>query len=391
LQEATEDLVRDMETARAEGDENKTLLTGAFTVFNANAPQIYVDINRQGCFTQGVELAEVFNALQVFLGSWYVNDFNLFGRTWQVNVQADTMFRDRVEAMRRIKVRNRDGRMVPLGALASVRDYNGPLVLTRYNMYSASAINGNSSVGISSGQTIRQIEELAEKRLPPGMSIEWTELFYLEKITAGTGFLVFGFSVVFVFLVLAALYESWSLPLAVILVVPMCVLSSLVGVALAKHDINVFTQVGFVVLIGLACKNAILIVEFAKMKRDQGASAREAALAACQLRLRPILMTSFAFILGVVPLVMAHGAGAEMRQVLGTAVFAGMLGVTLFGIFLTPVFFVVVDRVSSWWAFATPAMLRLNEVTLGILTGKFMVRMLRRNGNGNGRIKGGPS
>jgi multidrug efflux pump len=274
-------------------------------------------------------------------------------------------------------VRNNNGRMVPLSALATINDFQGPLILTRYNMYPAASINGNSSTGVSSGETIRRIEEMAEKTLPPGMAAEWTELFYLEKTTAGTGAWVFAFSVAFVFLVLAALYESWALPLAVILVVPMCVLSSIAGVALAGHDVNVFTQVGFVVLIGLACKNAILIVEFAKVKREEGASALDAALEACKLRLRPILMTSFAFILGVVPLVLAHGAGAEMRQVLGTAVFAGMLGVTLFGIFLTPAFYVVVDRLASWARNAAPAMTRLNDAALAILTGRAAWRLLK--------------
>ncbi len=400
LQDATEKAVDDMKKLRdgiprsvkslnGPGTEMEEgpLLTGAFTVFNAEAPQLYVDVNRHECFKQGVELAEVFSALQVFLGSRYVNDFNLFGRTWQVNVQARMELRSAAEDVKRIKVRNNKGQMVPISTLAAIKDYNGPLVLTRYNMYSAASINGSSAPGVSSGETIRKIEEMAEKTLPPGMTAEWTELFYLEKITGGTGMLVFVFSVMFVFLVLAALYESWSLPAAVILVVPMCVLSSIAGVALAGHDVNVFTQVGFVVLIGLACKNAILIVEFAKMKRDEGASATAAAMEACQLRLRPILMTSFAFILGVVPLLLAHGAGAEMRRVLGTAVFWGMLGVTLFGIFLTPVFFVVVDRVSSWWGFATPMMLRINEATLDVLTGKFAWRLLRPKGNG--RITGG--
>ena len=379
LQEQTEKMVDKMRGLQA---QEGTLLTGAFTVFNANAPQLYVDVDRVKCVKEGVELYEVFSALQVFLGSRYVNDFNLFGRTWQVNVQAATPFRMSVEDVKKLKVRNKRGQMVPLATLCEIRDYNGPLVLTRYNMYPAAAVNGSSSPGISSGDTIERIEELAAERLAPGMAIEWTEIFYLEKTTSGTGLGVFVWSVVFVFLVLAALYESWSLPLAVILVVPLCVLSSIAGVALAKHDVNVFTQVGFVVLIGLACKNAILIVEFAKMKREQGATAREAALEACKLRLRPILMTSFAFILGVVPLLAAHGAGAEMRRVLGTAVFAGMLGVTLFGIFLTPVFYVVVDWFSSWWPLLSPAMTRLNAVTLDILTAKFAWRlMLPRNGH----------
>jgi multidrug efflux pump len=367
----------------------RQVLSGAFTAYNANAPQLNAQINRQKCLQHGVELSEVFAALQVFLGSRYVNDFNLFGRTWQVNVQASIEFRNDVEDVGKLYVRNNRGDMVPLAALLDIKPIGGPLIITRYNMYPAAAINGASAAGISSGETISEIEQLAERELPPGMTAEFTELFYLEKISGGTGMLVFVFSVIFAFLVLAALYESWSLPFAVILVVPMCVLSSIAGVALAKHDVNVFTQVGFVVLIGLACKNAILIVEFAKIKRDEGATAEQATLDACRLRLRPILMTSFAFILGVVPLLLAEGAGAEMRQVLGTAVFAGMLGVTIFGIFLTPVFYYVVDWLSSWWVFATPALVKFNEISLDILTARFAWRFFLRRGNG-GVHEGGP-
>jgi multidrug efflux pump len=366
LQKATEDLVERM---NQESD-----LTASFTVFRANSPMLYFAANRPACLQKGVDLAEVNTTLQVFLGSQYVNDFNRFGRTWQVVVQADEKFRRKAEDVGKLKVRNNRGDMVPLGTVATVKEQNGPLVLTRYNMYTSAAINGGSAEGVSSGDTINLVSKLAEQELPSSMSGEWTEIFYLEKISGNTGMILFGFSVVFVFLVLAAQYESWSLPLAVILVVPLCVLSSLAGVAVRKHDINIFTQVGFVVLIGLACKNAILIVEFAKHKREQGANGREAALAACELRLRPILMTSFAFILGVVPLVFAHGAGAEMREVLGTAVFAGMLGVTAFGIFLTPVFFVLVDRIGHLWLFATPAYERFSTLSMDILRGRYLGR-----------------
>ncbi|MFM7834251.1 MAG: efflux RND transporter permease subunit, partial [Planctomycetaceae bacterium] len=292
----------------------------------------------------GISMAEVFGTLQGFLGSRYVNDFGMFGRTWQVVVQADREFRDRIEDVKKLQVRNRDGRMIPLGSVASVRRIGGPLMVTRYNMYPAAAITANAAPGFSSGESIAALEQLAARELPTTMAAEWTELAFLERTSGSTGMLLFAGSVAFVFLVLAALYESWTLPLAVILVVPMCVLCSLAGVAMAEMDINIFTQVGFVVLIGLACKNAILIVEFAKLRRDEGHSADAAVLAACRQRLRPILMTSFAFILGVVPLVFATGAGAEMRKALGTAVFSGMLGVTLFGIFLTPVFYCVIDR-----------------------------------------------
>lgn len=326
-------------------------LRGIQNVFNVNAPQLYVDVNRDACFALGVNMAEVFGTLQGYLGSRYINDFNMYGRTWQVVVQADLPFRDRIEDVRKLHVRSRDGKMIPLGTVANVRRIGGPLMVTRYNMYPAAAITANTSPGVSSGEGIQAIEELARRELPATMAYEWTELSYLERTSGSTGLMLFLFSVAFVFLVLAALYESWALPLAVIMVVPMCVLCSIAGVAIAKLDINIFTQIGFVVLIGLACKNAILIVEFAKLRRDEGEEIHSAILQACRLRLRPILMTSFAFILGVVPLVLATGAGFEMRRALGTAVFSGMLGVTVFGIFLTPVFCLVVDQVSHWPVF----------------------------------------
>jgi multidrug efflux pump len=281
------------------------------------------------------------------MGSRYVNDFNRFNRTWAVVVQADSNFRNQINDLRKLKVRNRHRQMLPLGSIADVHTISGPLVLTRYNMYPAAAITANVKQGISTGQGIESFEELSRKELPNSMSIEWTELAYLETTSSNTGMFVFVLSVAFVFLVLAALYESWSLPLVVILVVPMCVLSAIIGVAVNKLDINIFTQIGLIVLIGLACKNAILIVEFAKYRRETGSDARTAILSACESRLRPIIMTSCAFILGVLPLVFAHGAGAEMRKALGVAVFYGMLGVTLFGIILTPVFFIIIDRLTA--------------------------------------------
>ncbi|RLS78612.1 MAG: multidrug efflux RND transporter permease subunit [Planctomycetota bacterium] len=340
LQKETDNIVRQANKEAAP--------VGMFTVFNANSPQLFVDINREECLTQGINLNDVFGTLQGYLGSRYVNNFNRFGRTWQVVVQADERFRDEVRDVGKLRVRNRLGEMVPIASIASLREISSPLVLTRYNMYPSAAINGSLKPGFSSGQAREQVEAVCRRELPETMSMEWTEITFLEQLVKNTGIQLFGLSVLFVFLVLAALYESWSLPLAVILVVPMCVLSSITGVAIAKMDINLFTQIGFIVLIGLACKNAILIVEFAKFRRAAGDSCREATLHACELRLRPILMTSFAFILGVVPLVMAKGAGAEMRQALGTAVFSGMLGVTLFGIFLTPVFFAVIDQMTEW-------------------------------------------
>jgi len=314
-------------------------LTGVFTAFRANAPQLYVDVDRTKCKSMGVPLDEVFDTLQVQLGGMYVNDINLFGRTWQVNVQADTRYRMGLDDVRRLQVRNSRGDMVPLGTVAKVEDRPGPFVVIRYNMYPAAAVQGSPTPGRSTGQTIATINTLAQSQLLGTMAFEWTELYYLQLMARNTTPFVFGGAVLLVFLVLAGQYESWSLPLAVILVVPMCILCSVAGVALAGMDINIFTQIGFVVLVGLASKNAILIVEFAKAKHEAGLPRFEATLEACRLRLRPIMMTSFAFILGVVPLVLSSGAGAEMRRTLGTAVFSGMLGVTFFGIFLTPVFY----------------------------------------------------
>ncbi|MBI3823678.1 MAG: efflux RND transporter permease subunit, partial [Planctomycetes bacterium] len=310
-----------------------------FTSFRANTPWLYLDIDREQAKAMGVSMTEIFSTLQVYLGSLYVNDFNRFGRTWQVNVQGAADFRKQIDDLKQLKVRNDRGEMVPFATFAKVKDATGPVMVMRYNMYPAAAISGSAGPGASSGQAIAGAEALTRAELLPAMRYEWTELAYLQLQTGNTAMLAFALAVVLVFLVLAAQYESWSLPLAVILVVPMCLLFSVAGVHLAHLDINIFTQVGFVVLVGLACKNAILIVEYAKAQREAGVPRFEATLQACKLRLRPIIMTSFAFILGVVPLMLSQGAGAEMRQTLGIAVFAGMLGVTLFGIFLTPIFF----------------------------------------------------
>jgi multidrug efflux pump subunit AcrB len=321
-------------------------LRDAFTSFRANTPWVELDIDRTMARTLGVRMDEVFNTLQVYLGSLYVNDFNRFGRTWQVIVQAKKDYRQKIEDLKQLKIPNESKRMVPFASLFKPKETSGPVMLVRYNMYSSAAINSNPDPGVSSGQAIERMEAVTKGELAPSMSMEWTELALLQLQTGNTAMWVFLLAVVLVFLVLAAQYESWSLPLAVILVVPMCLLCSVTGVLMAKLDINIFTQVGFIVLVGLACKNAILIVEYAKKQRESGVPRHEATLAACRLRLRPIMMTSFAFILGVVPLVVAEGAGAEMRRTLGTAVFAGMLGVTLFGIFLTPVFYSVIQ----WFA-----------------------------------------
>lgn len=343
LQKFTDEVVK-------KGNEQAGL-SSLSTVYKVNSPQLYVDVDRDAAQKHGLNLSDVFGTLQGYLGSRYVNDFNRFGRTWQVIVQADSESRNQIEDVQNLKARNLSGAMVPLGTVAKVEDISGPQVLTRYNMYPAAAITGNVAPGYSTGQGIALVEEVARRELPDSMAFEWTEITFLESQSANTGMIVFGLSVVFVFLVLAALYESWAMPLAVILVVPLCVLSSITGVAYAGQDINIFTQVGFVVLIGLACKNAILIVEFAKYRREAGVERKQATLEACELRLRPILMTSFAFILGVAPLVFARGAGAEMRQALGIAVFSGMLGVTFFGILLTPVFFYVIDHAQGWSPF----------------------------------------
>ncbi|MFO0844236.1 MAG: efflux RND transporter permease subunit [Gemmataceae bacterium] len=321
-----------------------------FSIHRANVPQLYVDLDREQCQALGVDPREVFSTLQVYLGSLYINDFNLLGRSWQVVAQARGEFRTDPGRVKLLKVRNATGEMVPLGALLTIKEVGGPINIGRYNMYHASAILGQTRPGVSTGQGIAEMERICHEVLPPGMAFEWTEINYMQ-IEAGKNVwnnLIFPLAVVFVFLVLAAQYESWALPLAVILVVPMCILGSLTGVAVTGGDINIFTQIGFVVLVGLASKNAILIVEFAKHQHEDGGLSRyDATLAACKLRLRPILMTSFAFILGVVPLIVAHGAGAEMRRVLGVAVFSGMVGVTLFGIFLTPVFFYVIEGIAE--------------------------------------------
>ncbi len=326
---------------------NKTAgLQGLFNSGRADTPWLYLNIDRTKTAALGVAVSDVFSTLQIYLGSYYVNNFNEFGRTWQVNVQADQEFRELVPDILRLQVRSSQGRMVRLGTLMSIGDTSGPVAVMRYNMYSATAVTGSPAPGTSSGQAIARMQAVANSALPESMASEWTELTLLQLQAGNQALFVFALSVVFVFLVLAAQYESWSLPLAVILVVPMCLLCAVVGVRLAGMEVNLFTQIGFVVLVGLASKNAILIVEFAKQKQEAGVPRREATLEACRLRLRPILMTSFAFILGVVPLVIATGAGAEMRRALGLAVFSGMLGVTLFGIFLTPVFFYVIRRFS---------------------------------------------
>ena len=313
----------------------------AFTLFNTHTPQVYADIDRTKAEKLGVPIDNVFSALSVYMGSAYINDFNLLGRTYQVNAEADNQYRLTLRDVENLKTRSATGNMVPIGAVATFRDTTGPFRVPRYNLYPAAEVQLNLNRGFSTGQGIAAVERITSERLPQGFGFEWTEIALQEKLAGNTAIIAFGLAVVFVFLLLAALYESWLLPLAVVLIVPMCILAAMVGVNTRGLDRNILVEVGLVVLVGLAAKNAILIVEFAKQAEEEGLNRFDAAAAAAQTRLRPILMTSLAFIFGVIPLAVATGAGAEMRQSLGTAVFAGMLGVTLFGLLFTPVFYVL--------------------------------------------------
>jgi multidrug efflux pump len=317
-------------------------LAGLFTSYQVNVPQVDAAIDREKAKTHGVAISDIFDTLQVYLGSLYANDFNRFGRTYQVNVQAEQQFRLEAEQIGQLKVRNNKGEMIPLATFIKVSDTAGPDRVMHYNGFVTAEINGAAAPGYSSGQAEAAIEKLLKEELPNGMTYEWTELTYQQILAGNTALFVFPLCVLLAFLVLAAQYESWSLPLAVILIVPMTLLSAIAGVILSGGDNNIFTQIGLIVLVGLACKNAILIVEFAKDKQEEGLDPLAAVLEACRLRLRPILMTSFAFIMGVVPLVFSSGAGAEMRHAMGVAVFSGMLGVTFFGLLLTPVFYVLI-------------------------------------------------
>jgi multidrug efflux pump subunit AcrB len=322
-------------------------IKNAYTTYSTGTPQLYVDVDRNKAQMLHVPLEEIFEALRVYLGSAYVNDFNMFGRTFRVTAQADASFRLQPENITRLRVRNESGQMVPLGNLVTYQYVSGPDRVPRYNLFPTVEVNGATRPGVSTGEAIQMLGDLAKVELPEGITYEWTDLSYQETKVGNTGYYIFVLSVVFVFLTLAAQFESWSIPLAIILIVPMCLLSALFGVALHGQDINILTQIGFIVLIGLAAKNAILIVEFARQLEDQGLDTVTAAVDACKLRLRPILMTSLAFTLGVVPLYIATGAGAEMRIALGTGVFWGMIGVTLFGLIFTPVFYVVIRRFAT--------------------------------------------
>jgi len=315
-----------------------------FTNYRLSVPQIYADVDRTKAQMLDIPISNVFEALQVYLGSSYINDFNILGRTYRVTAQAEPEFRDEASDILRLRTRSANGDSVSLGSVVEVKQTVGPDRLVRFNLYPSADINGNTLPGYSTGQSLETMEQLAANNLPPGFGYAWTEIAYQEKQAGNTIVYLFPLAVLFVFMALAAQYESWLLPLAIILIVPLCLLFAIVGIWYRGMDNNILTQIGFIVLVGLACKNAILIVEFAKQEEDAGKDRFQAAIDACRLRLRPILMTAFSFILGVIPLLIATGAGFEMRRVLGTAVFSGMLGVTFFGLFLTPVFYVVLRR-----------------------------------------------
>jgi multidrug efflux pump len=317
---------------------------GVFTLYNAGSPSLFADINRLKAEKVGLTPTDVFSTLQLYIGSQYVNDFNYLGRTFQVIAQADGQFRGTSDDIARLKVRNAAGEMVPIGSVATFRNETAPYRVPRHNLYPAAEVMGAAGAGISSGTAMTRMEELAKQVLPMGVAFEWTELSYQEKQQGTPTILVFAAAAFFVFLVLAAQYESWKTPLSIVLILPMCLLTAAAGLQLRGMPIDILAQIGFVVLVGLAAKNAILIVEFARQEQARGESPEQAAVGAAKTRLRPILMTSFAFILGVLPLATATGAGAEMRQSLGTAVFFGMLGVTIFGLLFTPAFYVMIQR-----------------------------------------------
>jgi multidrug efflux pump subunit AcrB len=332
-----------------DGAHNRPELTTLFSSFRANVPQIYVNVDRVKAKQQNVLVTDVFKALQVYLGGFYINDFNYLGRTWHVMAEADTSFRATTAQVARLQTRNAAGQMVPLGAVSDLRDIVGPDRVQRYDLYSSADIVGAAAPGYSSGQAMAAMEEVAGAKLPRNYSYEWTDLAFQEQSASGLAFLVFPLCVLFVWLTHSAEYESFALSTAIILIVPMCLLCGIAALWGRHMDNNIFSQIGFVVLAGMSVKNAVLIVEFAKQQEEshRGMKAADAAIEAARLRLRPILMTSLAFVFGVIPLITATGAGAEMRQYLGTVVFFGMIGVTVFGVFLTPVFYTVIRVLSG--------------------------------------------
>ena len=329
---------------------------GAFTFpvltnYNINMPQLFADVDRTKAQQLGIPINEIFRTMQIYLGSLYINDFNQFGRTYQVIAQADAEFRATPEDIKSLKTRNINGDMIPLGSVVTVKETFGPDMATRYNGFRSADLSGNPAPGYSSGQAQDAIVKILDETLPAGMGFEWTELTYQQILAGNTAIFIFPLCIFLVFLVLAAQYESLTLPIAVILIVPMAILSAILGIFLfgmffhMGGDNNIFSQISLFVLAGLACKNAILIVEFARELEEQGLGVAKAARESARLRLRPILMTSIAFIMGVLPLVISHGAGAEMRQAIGIAVFCGMIGVTLFGLIFTPMFYVVLRKI----------------------------------------------
>jgi len=323
------------------------ILTRLNSNFKARVPQLYLEVDRTKAKTLGIDLLTVFNTLQAYLGSTYVNDFNVFGKTFKVMVQADHQFRNKLEDIARLEVRNQNDEMIPLGTLLTVSDTAGPQTVFRYNLYPSSSITGQPETGYSSGQAIEAIERLAEQKLPPMMGYEWTGVTFQQLQAGAQTAFIFALAIVFVYLFLAAQYESWSIPFGIILSVPLAIFGAVLATWLRAFDNNIYTQVALVLLIGLSSKSAILIVEFAKQRREKGESAIQAAVEAAKLRFRAILMTALSFILGVVPLVVATGAGANSRRSLGTAVFGGMLAATIFGVFMIPVLYVIIQQLSE--------------------------------------------